>query len=398
MSLAIIGDKVSTNKSTQSGPRPTIICSLNIRCRHSNKSKGKASIESLNDQNRNNVSSINIMDIDEIPDNMRQSSCLYLVIYDFLYKKELFDKENETQKETPNNTNSGSIKDAPEVFKNLMFPYGLTGECIDLDEPIDLNYMKPLKDYIIKQQTNYQTLIPGQSDEIFLPPSITSKHSGPRAVPVEMQTETDSAQATSLIIPPDYSFMNGPLSMANVVSDKSISDHIIGLKNSKTAKKLNYSRAVQCVCLPEQYKTREDFEISDILPTQDGYHVLVILNSIFDSNGSVLLLYSLNLSDNMVKLVEEPILVRELSPNEKPLEVNLLTQLERTLENTVKVNSVEGTAILVCADGVVRIIELSTLKTLSIAKLENEKIVSAAYCNSKYLAIRYYSSETSIQP
>ncbi|KRT83410.1 hypothetical protein AMK59_4811 [Oryctes borbonicus] len=382
MSLAIVGDKISTNKSNQSaGPRPTIICSLKIRCKHSNKSKPKASIETLNDQNKNNLSSMNIMDIDEIPDNTKNSSSLYLVVYDFLYKKELIDKDNDTLKENSNN-NSGSNKETPEVFKNLIFPYSsIVSDCV-LDESNDLNYMKPLSDYIIKQQTNnYQTLIPGESDEIFLPPSIAPKHSGPRVLPVEMQTETDSAQATSLIIPPDYSFVNGPLSMPNV-SDKSISDHIIGLKNSKTAKKLNYSRAVQCVCLPEQYKTRTDMEVSDIMPTQDGSHVLIVLNSTYDSNNSILLLYALNLSDNMVKLVEEPILVRELNPSEKPLEINLLTQLERTLENTVKINSVEGSAIMVGADGVVRILELATLKTLSIARLENEKFVSAAYCNS----------------
>ncbi|KAK9728572.1 Inhibitor of Apoptosis domain [Popillia japonica] len=410
MSLAIVGDKISCNKSTHlSGPRPTIVCSLKIRCRHSNKSKTKASIETLNDQNKNNLSSMNIMDIDEIPDNTRKSSCLYLVVYDFLYKKELIDKDNETLKENTSNINSNNVKETPEVFKTLVFPYGLAGECV-IDESNDLNYMKPLSEYIIKQQTNnYQTLIPGESDEIFLPPTITPKHSGPRALPVEMQTETDSAQATSIIIPPDYSFMNGPLSMSNVVADKSISDHIIGLKNSKTAKKLNYSRAVQCVCLPEQYKTRTDMEVTDILPTQDGSHVLVVLNSTYESSGSILFLYALNLNDSMVKLVEEPVLVRELNPNEKPVEINLhsmvklveepvlvrelnpnekpveinlLTQLERTLENTVKSSGVEGTVILVCADGVVRILELATLKTLSIARLENEKFVSAAYCNS----------------
>lgn len=351
----------------------------------------KASIETLNDQNKNNLTSMNIMDIDEIPDDTRKSSCLYLVVYDFMYKKELFDKDNDLLKEVVNN-NSELNKDGPQVFKALMFPYGLDNDCV-LDETTDLNYIKPISDYIIKQQTNnYQTLIPGESDEIFLPPSITPKHSGPRALPVEMQTETDSAQATSLIIPPDYSFMNGPLSMPNAVADKSISDHIIGLKNSKTAKKLNYSRAVQCLSIPEQYKTQGDMEISEILPTEDGSHVLVILNSTSDSNGSVLLLYALNLGESMIKLLEEPILVRELGASEKPIEVNLLNQLDRSLDNTMKMHDTVGMAILVCADGVVRIIELQTLKTLSVAKLENEKFVSAAYCNSKYtIFMKYFS-------
>lgn len=88
----------------------------------------------------------------------------------------------------------------------------------------------------------------------------------------------------------------------------------------------------------------------------------------------------------MVKLEEIPVLVRALSPEERPIEVGLLTQVERSCasnEITIGKDGVQGTAIIVCSDGSVHIIELSTLKTVSIAKLEGEKFISATYCNSK---------------
>lgn len=64
--------------------RPTIICGLKIRCRNSKhpSPEDSSSVESLN--NQNNESSIIIMDVDDHVEN----SCLYLVVYDFQYKKE----------------------------------------------------------------------------------------------------------------------------------------------------------------------------------------------------------------------------------------------------------------------------------------------------------------------
>lgn len=230
------------------------------------------------------------------------------------------------------------------------------------------------------QVSFYQNLIPGESDEIFLPPMVTGgkTHSGPRALHVE-NTETDSAaQAASLFVsPPDFSFINS----VSIESNKSISDYIAELKSTQNSKKLNYSRAVQCVSFPAQYKNRKDLEISDVLPTPDGCHILVVLKSVFLNRGGVLLLYSLNFTGKMVKLEEEPMLFRELCGYERPVEVSLLSQLDRVNPD----ESVSGgTVVIVCTDGAVRVIELSTLRTVSVAKSDSERFVSAAYCNSKY--------------
>lgn len=380
--LSVVGDKSpnksSTSTTTQTSPlRPTIITGLNIRCRTAAKSKFKQtveSVESLNDQNRNDLSPLHIMEVDPNPE-LNENSCLYLVVYDFLYTKEPNETEN-IQDENQPEPDSTTINDAYKKIWNFPAFSSINESDLVNDEMSFVSNYSLLK----HQLSMYQNLIPGESDEIFLPPPTNKPHTGPRLLPVEVQaTETDSAQATSLIIQPCYSFMNGQLE--NTSSDKSISDHIADLKSSfKSRNKLNYSKAVQCISLPEQYKKRRDLDVTDINPTHEGGHVVVVLKS-EDERRSVLLLYALDFSGKMVRINEEPMLVREL--DEKPVEVSVLPQLDRTIDASRGICA-EGTLLLVCADGAVRLLDLTTFKTLSVAKLENEKFVSAAYCNSKY--------------
>ncbi|KAK4884383.1 hypothetical protein RN001_000654 [Aquatica leii] len=409
--LTIVGEKsqaknTSANTITQSssGIRPTIICGLTIRCQSSAKNLQQSSfVEALNDQNKNDQCSINIMEIDEILP-LTDSCCLYLVVYDFQYTKEPSESEKESiffdTTELANKRNdvtlpSADYKDYINLTANET-DSTLNDTNMDIasshsDDIMFLSDVKVKAYNILKQQMSmYQNLIPGESDEIYLPPPIvsTKQQSGRRLVLPDI-SETDAAQATSLILPPDYSFMNGQLSSSpnenTIVTEKSISDHITELKNSKVVKKLNYSRAEQCISLPPLYKNRKDLEVSDIIPTQDGNHILVVLKSTLETCNSVLLIYSLNFMCKMVKMNEEPLLVRELNNLEKPVEVTLLPQLERlngTTELSIEKHNSEGNAVLVCNDGAVRIIDLSTLRTISIARLEGTKFISAVYCNS----------------
>lgn len=76
-SLAIVGERPTKSSANNMDAwkhevRPTIVCGLNIRCSLGNRSR---------------ESSINIMDVDQQLEN----SCLYLVVYDFQYKKEYDD-------------------------------------------------------------------------------------------------------------------------------------------------------------------------------------------------------------------------------------------------------------------------------------------------------------------
>lgn len=379
--LAVVGEKsnkTSTNNmdAWKHEIRPTIICGLNIRCRNT--------IESFNNQNNE---SIIIMDVDQ--QQTPETSCLYLVVYDFQYKKEYEDLEFAE----PMEDNKNETEDLPKLFKwnEIANASCETPPNESLDDPcmevkVKESEMEAYEAYNKLMKGMYQNLIPGESDEIFLPPSVVTpkQHSGPRALHVE-SSETDSAQAASLFTPHNLTFIN-----SSTESGKSISDYITEIKNSKSNKNLNYSRAVQCISLPARFKNREDLEISDIIPTTDSRHVLVVLTS--DTRNSVLLVYSLNFSQKMVKLNEEPLTVKELAVQEKPCEVSMLSQLERAGSGgcntgasgeSVSENGPEGIAILVCADGAVRIVDVSTLQVVSIAKCGSEKFVSAAYCNSK---------------
>jgi hypothetical protein len=366
--LAIVSEKNGPTETTSSKTRPTIICGLQIRCRGSTQKYQYPVIDTFDDQNKNS------MDVTEAPTTSTSTSCLYLVVYDFMYSKEKEDVTNENK--TP------EVTTAPE-------PSPAKNETTQDENQKNSSYHVMHPDVFVEHLSSiYKTLIPGESDEVFLPPPMLvnkPQHSGPRVLPIDMQiTETDSSQTEPFIINQDYSFMNGQLSsLLSETFEKSISDHITEMKNSKTAKKLNYSRAVQCVSIPGQYKNRQDLDISDIIATQDGRHVLVVLKSASDGK-SVLLLYSLDFSQKMVKVVEEPVLVRELNNNEKPVEVNMLPLIDKLGDFSEHGKTgVVGNIVMVCVDGAVRIVELSAMRTICMAQLESEKFVSAAYCNSK---------------
>ena len=114
--------------------------------------------------------------------------------------------------------------------------------------------------------------------------------------------------------------------------------------------------------------------------------------------GSVLLVYSLCFEGEAVKVDETPVIVRDFGAcGECPVEVTLLPLLERedNPDSNVSVSlspttgCPQGMAVLVCRDGIVRIVDLSTLKTVSQAVPEKRgtKFVSATYCNSEYYYI-----------
>lgn len=269
-----------------------------------------------------------------------EKSCLYLVVYDFLYKKEQEVDSNESGSESCE-YDSSSVNNSK---KESSEKYGFK----TWDEEQKETY---------KIMLMYQNLIPGESDEIFYPPTATKTHSGPRALLVE-NSETDAAQANL-----DYS----------LTPEKSISDYIIEIKNSKSGKNLNYSRAIQCVSLPSTLAHRADVGVSAVLPTNDGQGVVVVVGGAVGA----LILYELDFSGRAVTVKERPVAVREMVGGERPAEVTLLGPGEGK-------GRAEGAAIVVCEDGVVRVVELEGLETVAVARLDGERFVSAVYCNSEY--------------
>lgn len=144
---------------------------------------------------------------------------------------------------------------------------------------------------------------------------------------------------------------------------------------------MNYARAAQCLNLPTSCRECNDLEISDIFPTHDYKHILIVLKGT-STMKSFLILYALDFTDKMCKIIEEPILIRQLEPNEKPVTISLLPFLDKfpSTKQSVEI----GNIVMVSVDGTVRIVNLDTLKLVCYGKINEEKFISAVYCNSKY--------------
>lgn len=120
-----------------------------------------------------------------------------------------------------------------------------------------------------------------------------------------------------------------------------------------------------------------------------------IRNNIENTNV-VILVYALDFSGQVVKVASEPIVKRELPPEQAPIEHVLLPFQEKSkniihgINDTTNsstnfsVQEPSGQIALVCKDGVIRLLNLSTLKTVNEAKLDGRKFISVAYCNSMF--------------
>ena len=104
-----------------------------------------------------------------------------------------------------------------------------------------------------------------------------------------------------------------------------------------------------------------------------------------DNDKTILMVYELDFSEKVVRLVPEPIVKQELPKEETPVENVLLPIQEKNKGNAAETEEIVGQVALVCKDGVVRVLNLSNLKTVTKARLEGQKFVSAAYCTSKFL-------------
>ncbi|XP_049817886.1 baculoviral IAP repeat-containing protein 6 isoform X3 [Aethina tumida] len=366
--LSIVGESQRPQKAecfTVEKPhlnvRPTIICGLFV-----------------NYSPEQNLSSIAQKPFDGDDDwtmTSETKSNLYLVVYDFTYKKELDNVETDKQVDESNLTTCPQLETDVEINS---FP---VPNIMNLDQVLD--GIDP--DYLMKHIFSYKTLIPGDNNKIHIPPNVHKGHSGPRILPVPMSLsicETDSIHGNNSFSVPNF------ISDTEVVetSDLSISDHIKDLKSSKSQNKLNYSHSVQCISLPAVCKECSDLEITRIIPLSSNRHVLVVLSGQASWSRCYLIIYGLDFSKKMVRIIQDPTLVREIPASEKPIEINMVPGSLRLGKSTVEDHrtdsSVEGHVVTVCCDGAVRIIDLKTLKTTCYAKLESEKFVSATYCNS----------------
>lgn len=175
-----MSDKQNTNSSKSM--RPTILCGLSISC-HLDKSKCLVENE----------------------ENITNNKQLYLVIYDFMYIKEQEASENEVSNTIPSCNHEENLNLYPSLYEALD-----TNE-FETEDVSGYNLMKTLSSY-------YKTFIPGESDEVFLPPTIASKkaHTGPKVLHDTFDKKTYSVKS--------YPVNTTQNNLENI--DMSISDHI----------------------------------------------------------------------------------------------------------------------------------------------------------------------------
>lgn len=103
-----------------------------------------------------------------------------------------------------------------------------------------------------------------------------------------------------------------------------------------------------------------------------------------NNKNSLLLVYKFDFTDKVPKLISDPIVKRELTYNQTPVQSILLPlQDKNNITDCISNDEPKGQVAIVCRDGIVRIIELKTLKIINEAhgSTDDEKFISAAYCN-----------------
>ncbi|XP_043255701.1 baculoviral IAP repeat-containing protein 6 [Colletes gigas] len=113
-----------------------------------------------------------------------------------------------------------------------------------------------------------------------------------------------------------------------------------------------------------------------------------------NGGNAILLVYALDFSGQVVKVCPEPIVRQELPADQAPTEHVFLPLQEKSKcalseENSTKSPNTNSSAsepigqiALVCRDGVIRVLNLSSLTTVTEARVEGKKFISVAYCNS----------------
>lgn len=354
--LCVISDKTSICTTLDKPPRSSILCGLHLQ---------------------SGTSLSQTLALKKMPETSSDyDNQMYLVVYDFLYNKENEEIDSEVSFETNSKSKEKKLHSENNTAHAILNSQELA--------TAESNFMKQLSSY-------YKTLIPGESDEVFIPPTTSLKKiDGSQLIAFDdlkfvgskLIAFDDYINFKSDLSPNDHGLENKEYSTVEN-NDVSISDHITELKKNKSRKKLNYSRAVQCVRLPSQCRGLGTAKIVDIIPTDDQKYVLVVVNA-SSSSRSFLILYALDFSHNVVKLKEEPVYLKELAKNEYPIEIHPLPFINKFEEKSEKISEACGSITMVCIDGAVRVVNLSNLRVNCVAQIENESFVSAAYCNSKY--------------
>lgn len=194
-------------------------------------------------------------------------------------------------------------------------------------------------------------------------------------------TEMDSAKSLP---------MNGPSSGGTSIAEKAIAK----------AKSDN-----EVICFPIQTiqiptYLFDDYEITEILPSFDNRYLLIVLKRsqeksddeiVFmetDQNDAYspeefpfvhLLLYGID-DNGLIK--EVPLCQRLLGPKDTPIEICMLPKFDTNGRLFSGSPTESGAFVMTCVDGSIKVLSITTLKTLSEAKVDGQKFISTVYCKN----------------
>lgn len=206
------------------------------------------------------------------------------------------------------------------------------------------------------------------------------------------ETEMDSAK----VLPT----MNGPSSVSGLPISNQLKAATATTTTSTTGLKPKINNEV--ICLPIQIVETcddENYEIQEIHTSCDNKYLLIALKSnkseivYMETDDDSQSQSSISTLINDVQiivfeiddkglLIEQPVCKRTLIGAEVPIEFCMLPKFDVNGRILSGSPSETNAFVITCSDGSVRVLSITTLKTLSEAKVENEKFISSVYCKN----------------
>nr|XP_033324348.1 baculoviral IAP repeat-containing protein 6 [Megalopta genalis] len=425
------GSMLLTAEPSDSKIRPCVICAVtvtvsnpsqlrtleNVWAASTHLASSSSLVRAMNSVNSAASDTLDIMKV--AGDRYTPSKLHYLVLYDFHHKTTTTQpiKEDNAKDSKAKKTLSVTGTSASSNGERQENPYQ------------DFLLGKFLYEVPVIEDVDSDLVVGSQFDGIFSAPALTASSSnGIYSNPIGI-----TVPPTSSSFDANFNPISGPEHFA------STSDLAAVNKKSLDILKITKTEPVVIKTLP--IEAPDNVKITYVGPSVDGRHVYVAMCPTTDSadcsgsnnnqmdvdedneffpqkgymywdhdtqssrliNGEVheeaananviLLVYALDFSGPVIKICSEPVARRELLAEEAPLE-HVFLPLQRKSrhplygKNTSKgpnTNSIVepvGQVVLICKDGVIRVLNLSSLKTVTEARVEGKKFISAAYCNS----------------
>lgn len=199
-----------------------------------------------------------------------------------------------------------------------------------------------------------------------------------------------------------YSLAGG---FGSLSSQTGLVDSPIQISQLNNAAKENIkNQGTEFTCVPVQAISLgsiapDSYEIVDIIPSHDQQYLLVVLKKerleieakdqqegamdvdeedATSSCPTQLVLFKV---DEEGKLESQPQCVQILFEDHSPISICMLPGYENDPKRS-NADTKDGVFAMTCADGILKLVSLKTLRTISEASIEGEKFVAATYCKS----------------